>query len=416
MSSLPARRRTLLPGRAIAAGRLYLYSAVAFGLANATGRTTYALYLVATAELSALQLVALGITLQVTSLLCEVPAAVLADARSRRLSVVLGYGAFGMAFLVIGSTQQFMVLMVGQAILGMGWALISGAREAWLADEVGVQRSGPIYLRAYQLAFMLELVSIPLAVLLATWDPQLPLLTAGLCWLALALGLACTMTEDGYRGSPGHARRVNLAPIREAARTLRHSPALLLLAAAGFLLGAWKESFDRLAPLHFVQLGPPSMLSHAAWFGVIIFTSTLGSMVLVDAVRRWGGADRERSNGLWLTALTGCLAISGGVFAVTRSGGVAVSTGILGIALRAPVQPLVTIRANVHAPSSARATTLSLLSQLNSLGCVIGAAGTGLVAARAGTGVAILAISLVLLVTAPMYLTRARDRPAPRRL
>jgi MFS family permease len=110
--------------------------------------TPLAVYYVTTVGLDPLQLVLVGTVLEGTIILFEIPTGIVADVFSRRLSVVLGRVLFGLAFVLEGSVPVFGAILLAEVIRGIGETFLSGASQAWLADEVGDARVGPIFLRA----------------------------------------------------------------------------------------------------------------------------------------------------------------------------------------------------------------------------------------------------------------------------
>ena len=74
----------------------------------------------------------------------EVPTGVIADLYSRRWSLVLGCLFLGCAMLLVGSFPTFTVIAAAQLVSALGYTCLSGAQEAWLADELGEERLGPL--------------------------------------------------------------------------------------------------------------------------------------------------------------------------------------------------------------------------------------------------------------------------------
>ncbi len=120
------------------------------GLAVATVITTSLVYQVETVGLNALQLVLVGTVLEATVFVFELPTGVVADVYSRRLSVVIGLALTGAGFLLAGSIPLFGALLAAQVVGGLGVTFGSGARTAWLADEIGAQRLPRALLRGSQ--------------------------------------------------------------------------------------------------------------------------------------------------------------------------------------------------------------------------------------------------------------------------
>ena len=65
------------------------------------------LYLVTVVQLSPLQLVLAGTILEATVFLFEIPTGVLADVKSRRLSIIIGHVLMGLGFIVEGTFPFF---------------------------------------------------------------------------------------------------------------------------------------------------------------------------------------------------------------------------------------------------------------------------------------------------------------------
>ena len=60
----------------------------------------------------------------------EIPTGVVADSYSRRLSILIGVGLTGAALVLIGLTESFALLLVGQVVWGLGTTFTSGATTA----------------------------------------------------------------------------------------------------------------------------------------------------------------------------------------------------------------------------------------------------------------------------------------------
>ena len=131
--------------------RVYLAMSAAQALAMATMFTTGTVYYVNGVGLDPLQLVLVGTTLEATAFLFEIPTGIIADVYSRRLSILVGHFLLGVGFLLVGALPLFGVLLVAQVITGVGYTFLSGATEAWLADEIGEAHVGTALIRARQL-------------------------------------------------------------------------------------------------------------------------------------------------------------------------------------------------------------------------------------------------------------------------
>jgi DHA3 family tetracycline resistance protein-like MFS transporter len=130
--------------------------------------TVNLVYQAETVGLSPLQLVLVGTTLEMSAFLFEAPTGILADVYSRRLSVIIGVALMGIGFVIEGSFPFFAAVLLNQVLWGLGYTFTSGATEAWLADEIGEEAAGPVFLRGSQIGQIASLLAIPLSVALAT--------------------------------------------------------------------------------------------------------------------------------------------------------------------------------------------------------------------------------------------------------
>jgi MFS transporter, DHA3 family, tetracycline resistance protein len=252
--------------------------------AMALGWTVAAVFFVTELEMTPLELVLTGTALEVGYFLFEVPTGIVADTRSRRTSIVIAMFVMGAAFIATGFAPGVAVVLLAAFVKGFGWTFKSGAEDAWLADEVGVENVARPYQLGAQFARGGALLGIGAAVGLALVDLRLPIVLAGLVMIGLGVVLALVMPETGFNP----VRHEDAGPFRsmaltgaQGARLIRGRPLLLLIVGIAFFAGMWSESVDRLWEAHFlVDVGVPGFgdLDPVVWFGV------LGAGVLLLAI------------------------------------------------------------------------------------------------------------------------------------
>ena len=93
------------------------------------------------------QLVLIWTVFTTTTLLFEIPTGIVADVYSRRLSVIIGYAMIGVGAILEGFFQIFELVLLAQVVWGIGITFISGASDAWIADEIGEGKVGQAYMR-----------------------------------------------------------------------------------------------------------------------------------------------------------------------------------------------------------------------------------------------------------------------------
>ncbi|MFL5806509.1 MAG: MFS transporter [Roseiflexaceae bacterium] len=254
--------------------------------------TILAVYYVRSVGMSPLQLVLVGTVLEVAILLFEVPTGVVADTFSRRLSVIIGTFILGAAFIFEGAVALVGAVLLAEAIRGIGETFLSGATDAWLADEVGEEAVGRVYQRAAQVDRVAAILGTLASVALASVALNLPVLIGGGLYLALGIFLALCMPERGFQPAPREERSSwsgLFATLRDGSRVVRRSPILLMLLGVSLFGGAAGEGFDRLWEAHFLtnfrfpELGA---LDPVVWFGIIGVGTQLASLIVTAVFQR----------------------------------------------------------------------------------------------------------------------------------
>jgi MFS family permease len=225
--------------------------AFAFGL----GWTVAPVFFIRELDFSPLQLVLAGTALEVAYFVFEIPTGVVADTYGRRLSVILGVLGLGLGFVATGLAGGVGLVLAAAAFMGFAWTFKSGAEDAWITDEVGVDRSGRAFQGGAQAARAGGLLGIGAAVALALVDLRLPIVAGGVVLVVLAGALVLLMPETSFRS----ARREDVSAVASMAGTARHGgglirrrPLLLLIVGIYFCLGVSDEGFDRLWEAQFL--------------------------------------------------------------------------------------------------------------------------------------------------------------------
>lgn len=398
---------------------LFLVISGGRALFNALVFTINLVYQVETVGLDPLQLVLVGTVLEVTVVLFEVPTGAVADLYSRRLSVIVGMALVGCGFLLEGSIPRFWAVLGAQVLWGTGYTFISGALQAWLADEIGADAAGPVFLRSSQVGLAAGLVGTGLSVWLARGWLQLPILAGGALYVALAAYLALTMTERGFRPAPAAERgtwKRMVATARAGLHTVRGHSGLRVLVGLSLVTGLYSEGYDRLWTPHLLQnfsfplsLGPGNEL---LWFGVIGIGATVTGIAANELARRAKVAEVHARLVNWLRLLYALLPASLLLLAWTRTFWLALLALWLISLCRSTKDPLENAWTVRITPSAQRATVISLWGQANSFGQVAGGPLVGWIGTSVGIPAALTASSLLLL-PAQWLLALARRGETP---
>jgi DHA3 family tetracycline resistance protein-like MFS transporter len=398
--SHPLRRLEAIPTYLILRGAAALFFALFATLAS--------LRRVVDAGLGPLELVLVGTVLETTVLLFEVPTGLVADVYGRKRSVVIGYGLIGFGFVLESTTLDFATLLLAQVVWGIGATFISGAQEAWIADEVGVKRVGSVYLRGAQADQLGTLVGIPLATALGALALAVPVGAGGLSMLGLAAFLALSMPEESFRhvaaGSRHSWRRLGHT-MRDGVGTIRAQPVLMGIVAIAVCFGMASEGTDRLWEFHFLNSLPfpsASGMSLVLWFGGIRMVALLSSLVATQVLTR---RTEVLSDGTlprvlwWLNAtLIGSII----AFGLASNFALALLAYVLLAVCRRVIDPLFDTWTNRQLESETRATVLSIRNQGGALGEILGgpmlgAVGTLWTVRAAMVGAALLLCPVLLL-------------------
>ncbi|YAL83859.1 MFS transporter [Dermacoccaceae bacterium W4C1] len=397
--------------RPLPARTAYLWWEGCWSLLQTIAFTLTLLYQVQVAHLNPAQLLLVGAAMEASCFLFEIPTSIVADVYSRRLSALIGAVIVGAGILLQGLFPAFWPILMAQIVWGLGFTFISGAVDAWITDEVGAEAVQPIFTRFQQQHLALTFVGILLAGALAQIDLRLPMLVAGAGHLLLAGVMAPLMPESGFQRTTTGERAtwVHLKSTFHTGFRAARRPGLVrsftLIALIG---GAASEVFDRLWTVYILNafhLPAIGVLHSAAtWFTLFALIGALISLVTSLVANRLAGA---RLNALHPTRLLAGLTLvqAGGVvgFALLGSLWPALAAMWLRDAARNVAYPVQAAWLNRNVESRARATTLSMTSQADALGQVVGGPTLGVLANRTSVATAITVFGLILTPIAFIY-------------
>jgi hypothetical protein len=359
--------------------------------------TVNLVYLIVRVGLDPLQLVLVGTVLEATCFLFEVPTGVVADRHSRRLSVLIGFVLVGLGFILSGALPTFGAILASQVLWGIGSTFTSGATVAWITDEIGPEAVPAVFTREQQIQLVAAFVGTVCSGLLSLIDLRLPLVLSGAGFLGLAVGLALRMPERGFAPAPGEARGalgVMALTARAGLRLARTRPVVRRVLMVSLLVGLAEEAFDRLWQLHLIEAHALAAVvgsGHLAlWFSGVALAGIVVSLAASMLVNRFGAARLSVAHPDGLLAGLVALEVIGvlGV-ALSPTLGLALVALWLKSAARVITAPVLAAWLNRNVDSGVRATVLSLDSQANAMGQVVGGPPLGLLAGRASVRLAL---------------------------
>jgi MFS family permease len=372
---------------------------------------TTAVYLVVVANLTPAELVLIGTFQGATVLVAEVPAGVLADAVSRRLSLVTGHVIMGIGMAMAGLVRSFPLLVISQSLWGLGWAFSSGADVAWLTDEIDRPEviDGLLVARARRDLLGNAIGIVAFATLAWATTLATAIVVAGVAMIVLGFVTVARWPEAGFnRAAAGRRGRHFATILRRGFAVARSDRVILVIIAATLLVNGSGEAYGRLLEKHLVALGLPAHPDPIVWFAALgIVGVGLGAAVLRVVEARIDGSGVAKRTyvlscavgvvGLVLfanapdtaTAVAGSLLVSGIAYPVIRTAGV--------------------VWVNRRSPSAVRATVHSLLSQAEQAGEIVFGLTLAVLAGAASITVALMG-SAVLLASATVLVLTTREQ------
>lgn len=368
-------------------------------------------------QLSLMQIATIYAVITIAGIILEVPTGVIADTYSRRFSVILGGVFIGLCYTGIGLFPLFVVALLTALLEAFGDACVSGALDAWITDEVGADSVGPLFVRAAQLSAPMYWLGTALSIALAAhYSYQVPIVIGGLLWFVLTAVLLVTMPETGFqRRSPeqhglGHLRSTG-ATFRTGLSMLRQHRVVLQLCMASFCISGLVEFFWRASAQQFLRefvlpvitlplLGP---LKDNAWLGFLAVSRSALVVGGMSVLQRTMQHRNPRTLAGLMTILTLLLVPAVLVFASTGSIWIAIVAWLTLNLAYDMAQPVLATWLNQSIESSARATILSIHSQVVMLGMLVPGSLLSLLGDWYGGRFTLLVGSLLLLPTLLLY-------------
>jgi len=335
-----------------------------------------AVYFVRDVHMSPLQLVVVGTAMEAIYFVSEIPTGAIADTYGRRISVTISFLLQGAATIALGLTTSFALILVAWGIWGFAATFESGAYEAWITDEVGADRVGPVFLRGTRFQYAGAIAGLIVSVALALWSLRAGVIFGGV--VTMLCGVICIlwMPETGFvrrPHDPAARRWRELAHTAgDGVRYVRARHVLLLVLAIAFFAGMSSEAFDRLWEAHFIRdVGLPQLwsLDPVVWFGIFgVAIYAIGFFASTFLIRRFSSADSKTLVRV-LFVMTAALLVSEVVFGLAGSIALALAALLVARAMRALVYPIWMTWLNGQiSDSSVRATVISISGQADAIG------------------------------------------------
>jgi DHA3 family tetracycline resistance protein-like MFS transporter len=377
--------------------------------------TVELVYLSQVVGFNPLQLVLIGTVRQSVSFLFQVPTGVLADMYSRRWAVVLGILLIGVGYLIEGAIPIFVVVFAAQILLSLGVTLADGADSAWIADELGVERAGPVYLRAAQIGSIASLLGIAISAGLVNVQLNLPIVLGGSLFIVLSILLLLVMPERHFapvlredRSTFQQMRHL----LRIGIQMVRLRPVLIIILSIGIFSGAFSAGFDQLWQYYLLhRFAFPALggLTSVTWFCIIEACIVATQFCGIEIARRCVDTNSHRAVVVALFVVDALSVVSIIGFAVADQFVLALTAFFIFTMGRGPYQSLQQVWMNQHLDSSVRATVFSLRGQVSAVAQIIGGPLLGIIATAFSTSAALIVSAIVLSPTLLLYVITQRS-------
>ena len=372
---------------------------------------TMSLYEATVAGLTPVKLVLVGTTLEISAFVFEVPTGVVADSYSRRLSIIIGYVLMGVGFLVEGFFPAFLPILLAQVIWGLGYTFTSGAKQAWITDEIGEEGANKMFLRAARFGTVAYLFSLGMIILIGSHNVAFSIRAGGIGILLMGITLALIMPETGFHPTPKEDRNTwqhMWHVFHQGLGAVRSQPRLVNLVFIALFYGLYSEAFDRLGVkllLDNFQLPQIFGSNHVAFFVTLEAIGSLLYVFVIRFVEKRIDTSSPAAIGRAMFLVTGLITISMASFALSPVLALAVICMLSVNILRGVSGPLQATWINQKLDSRVRATIHSMFGQVDAIGQVTSGPTIGLIANALSVRLAV-TISAFLLSPALFFVRR----------
>jgi MFS transporter, DHA3 family, tetracycline resistance protein len=394
------------------ATRVYLLMELASAMFLCLVFTTNSLYEVTVAGLAPLQLVLIGTMLEVSTFLFEVPTGIVADVYSRRLSIVIGYLLIGLGLLIEGFFPLFWPIILSSVIWGLGYTFISGAKQAWITDEIGEQAANQLFLRTARLSAYAGMFGLGITLLLGANNTAIPIRVGSLGIIFTGFVLAIIMPETGFHPTPKENRNTwqHMGHIfKQGAIAVQMNPRLVNIVFVGLCYGLYSEGLDRLSTKLLVdnfQLPVFFGNTQLSFFVLLDVIGTILYIILIRFAEKRVDTGSPPAIGRAMLWVTGLLVVS--ILGFVLSPALVLSVAFLLIVgqLRGVAGLMQATWVNQKLDSRVRATIHSMFGQVDAVGQVLGGPIIGLAANMFSVRLAV-GLSSLLLSPALLFIRRA---------
>jgi len=361
----------------MAAPRVYLIIRSVMGLSFHLAFTAAGLYRIDIAQLEVYQLILIGSALEIAVFLFEVPTGIVADLKSRRLSVIIGLFIIGLGFMLEAFTPFFAVIFIAQIVWGLGYTFISGALDSWISDETNNIAIEQTMISGAQFNKLFSFIGILLAGVIGMFNIRLAIYVAAGLFLILGLLSIFIMKEENFHKEE-HTEPLYKEYFNQLAKGYTHikkSTVLRIMFVVMLFFGLFSEGIDRTYELYILDdLGFRQTWDIPAIWTLVIVNALIAfvGLLVLQIVKKY--IKKGQHVTLWAFNFTVMMVLGLLIFAYFPLEYVALLGFVFFSITREGTSPLLNTILLKNTPSNIKATVLSGFGQLDAIGQLLSGA------------------------------------------
>lgn len=390
---------------------IYLLYSIISAMCFSLTFTVVIVYHIEKIHLNPLELILVGTILEAACFIFEIPTGIVADVYSRKLSIIIGTVLIGIGFILEGSISSFIFVLLAQIIWGIGYTFVSGAVEAWIAEEDKTRDLNEIYIKGAQLGQIGTVIGIILSTIIGNFSIRMPIIISGCLFMIFALFLALYMPENNFKPSAPEDlntfRKMGYT-IKSSFKFIKSKSIIMILLSVTLFYGLSSEGYDRLSNAHFLQdttLPSIGNLQPITWFGIFSIVGMILSAIVMQVMSRKSEKSKKLQSGKILLITNTFYILSMLAFALTGNFIIMLLAYLLTNMFRTINDPIFNAWLNNHIDDNARATILSINGQINALGQILGGPFIGIIATRISVSIGIACASLLIAPVLVLFIT-----------
>lgn len=357
--------------------KVYIIIRSVMGLSFHLAFTAAALYRIDIAKLEIYQLILIGSALEIAVFLFEVPTGIVADLKSRRLSVIIGLFIIGFGFILEAFTPLFVVIFMAQMVWGLGYTFISGALDSWISDEtnnVGIEQT---MISGAQYNKLFSFIGIVFAGVIGMYDIRVAIYVAGGLFIALGLVTLRMMKEENFHKEvhENPLYKEYFIQLVKGYTHIKKSKVLRIMFVVMLFFGLYSEGIDRTYELYILDnLGFRQTWNIPAIWTLVLINATVAfvGLIVLQVVKKY--IKKGQHVTLWAFNFTVMMVLGLLIYAYFPVEYVALLGFVFFSISREGTYPLLDTILLQNTPSKIKATVLSGFGQLDAIGQLLSGA------------------------------------------